>query len=59
MVLSWPDVCQSLNVLLRVKNTTHFFPHYEEGFASQLSFKKQVQSLIDVVNSFGNPFVHR
>ena len=38
------------------ENNTQLFPHHEEGFATQLSFKKQVQSLIDTVTGFGNPF---
>lgn len=28
----------------------------KQGFSAQLSFKKQVLSLIDTINSFGNPF---
>ena len=42
---SWSD---DSNVVL--------FPHHEEGLANQLSFKNKVQSLIDKINSFGNPF---
>ena len=38
------------------ENNTQLFPHHEEGLATQLSFKKQVQSLIDTVTGFGNPF---
>ena len=38
------------------ENNMQLFPHHEEGLASQLSFKKQVQSLIDTVTGFGNPF---
>jgi len=30
--------------------------HHEKGFAAQLSFKQQTQSLIDTFNGFGNPF---
>ena len=38
------------------ENNTQLLPHHEEGLASQLSFKKQVQSFIDRVTGFGNPF---
>ena len=30
---------------------------HEEGLASQRTFKKQTQSLIDTVTEFGNPFL--
>ena len=30
--------------------------HHEEGFAAQTKMQQQVKSLIDVINSFGNPF---
>ena len=38
------------------ENNTQLLPHHEERLATQLSFKKQVQSLIDTVTGFGNPF---
>ncbi len=31
--------------------------HHEEGLASQKTFKKQVQDLVDAVTEFGNPFL--
>ena len=31
--------------------------HHEEGLASQRTFKKQTQSLIDTITKFGNPFL--
>ena len=31
--------------------------HHEEGIASQRTFKKQTQNLIDTVTEFGNPFL--
>ena len=30
--------------------------HHEEGFAAQTKIQQQVKSLIDVINTFGNPF---
>ena len=30
--------------------------HHEEGFAAQTKMQQQVESLIDVINTFGNPF---
>lgn len=32
------------------------FLHHEEGLAAQKNFKQQVNSLVDVINAFGNPF---
>lgn len=32
------------------------FKHHEERPAAQLSFKQQVQNLVDAINVFGNPF---
>ncbi len=31
--------------------------HHEEGLASQKTFKKQVQDLVDAITEFGNPFL--
>lgn len=38
------------------ENDSPLLHHHEEGFAAQLSFKQQAQSLIDTINGFGNPF---
>ena len=32
--------------------------HHEEGFWMQRAFKKQAQSLVEVINEMGNPFLH-
>ena len=39
-----------------VRKTTPPTLHHEEGFATQIKMKQQVESLVGVIDAFGNPF---
>ncbi len=47
----------NLKVVLVMKKEQDNQLHHEEGLASQKTFKKQVQDLVDAVTEFGNPFL--
>ena len=49
-------MARSLQTVQTIENTTEHYLHHEEGFATQIKMKQQVQSLVEVISVIGNPF---
>ena len=51
-----PVLANCLDEFENTEEQTEFRLHHQEGLANQIKIKQQVQSLIEVISTYGNPF---
>ena len=51
-----PELVNCLDEFENTEEQAEFHLHHEGGLATQIKMKQQVQSLVEVISAFGNPF---